>query len=621
VITILYKRMIYIFIYILIFSSSLFASKLIAINKTTVDLMSSSYIYIDNKNTETINSVKNRKFKKINSFTPLSFGYAPNFTVWIKFTLTNPTNEVQKKILKYESPLTTHVNLYYDNTVIHEGLFQITPNKKILKPSFEINLKAKEDKTYYLQVSSKITTLIINYKLYEVKNFYQEEINTQNILVFFFTAMFILATYNLVIYFIIKSESYLFYVFYILSISLHQFFYTGYSTLFIQNPYLVEFIISGSSLIVALPIFFFSLFTISFTNTKNNHPKIYKYIKIYLFLYPFIIFLIVYLQEQGWIRNIFSVILLVLVLLLTLYSVLKRNRQSYFLLLGWIVFFISMISMYFASTGIYNIYNDMPYIVELFIVLEGLIFSIALAERIKILENEKDKVQLSLIKYQENETLRLQSMVDEKTKKLQITLQDKEFLLKELNHRVKNNMQTIISLIRLQKETIKDAKISEMLITIQNRLNAMSEVHQMLYSSNENLSYISPTEYFIAIVNGIKETTYSEEIIVNYDIKTYLRAEEALYCGLIINELVTNCMKHAFISNSGKVLVKFYEHENRKILKIIDNGIGYPKHAQESFGMNLIRSLIEIYLNGNIEIKNNSGTYIIITWDKYEEKI
>ncbi|XOB62779.1 7TM diverse intracellular signaling domain-containing protein [Campylobacterota bacterium DY0563] len=611
---ILHKKIKYILIFILTLSSSIFANKLIDINKTSDDLMSSSYIYIDNTNSETIETIKNKEFKRIDNSKPKSFGYSPNFTVWIKLTLINTSDEIQKRILEYESSLTTHINFYYDDKVLHEGLFQVSPDRNTLEPVFIINLKEKEYKTYYLQLSSKITTLIVNYKLYDLKSFFEKEVYRQNILVFFFTAMFILSAYNLVIYFIVKSSSYLFYVFYILGISLHQFFYTGYSTLFIQDPVLVESIIKGASLIVAIPIFFFSLFTISFTNTKENHPTLYKYLRVYLYLYPLIIFLIVYLQEQGWIRNIFSALLLLLVLLLTLYSVLKRNRQSYFLLLGWIIFFCSMISMYLASAGVYNIYNDIPYMVELFLVLEGLIFSIALADRIKILELEKNKVQLSLIKYQENETIRLKSMVDEKTEKLQSALQDKEFLLKELNHRVKNNMQTIISLIRLQKDSIKDPKMSEMLISIQNRLNAMSEVHQLLYSSHEDLSFISPTEYFISIVNGIKETTYSEDIIVNYDIKSYLKTEEVLYCGLIINELVTNCIKHAFTLDEGEIFIKFHEEKDKKILEVIDNGIGFPKNAKESFGMDLMRSLVELYLKGNIEIINNNGTHITITW-------
>jgi two-component sensor histidine kinase len=426
--------------------------------------------------------------------------------------------------------------------------------------------------------------------------------------------MLVLAIYNLLIYFIVRSSSYLFYVLYILSISLHQFFYTGYSTLFIQDPILVESIIKGASLIVALPIFFFALFTIFFTNMKENHPLIYRYLKVYLAVFPLIVFVIVYAQEQGWVRNIFSVILLFMIFTLTIYSALKKNRQSYFLLVGWLIFFSSMICMYLASAGIYNIYNDIPYFVELFLVLEGVLFSIALADRIKRLQKDKEKVQLTLLEYQKNETLRLQEMVNEKTAKLESTLEDKKFLLKELNHRVKNNMQTIISLIRLQIGRVKDAKTSEMLITIQNRLSAMSHLHHMLYAGEEKLSHISAVEYFESIINEIQESTYSEDIVVKYHITSYLNAQEAVYCGFIVNELVTNCVKHAFIANEGEITVRFSDTNHTKVLEVIDNGMGYPNYAEESFGMSLIRALVETYLGGALEIKNNNGTHITITW-------
>lgn len=610
------KKLKNIFIFLIIFSSYLFSNNSIDVNQhERVNLLSKSFIYIDKTKNETIESIKNKKFSEINSSKSLSFGYAPDFIVWVKFTLINNSDEIQKRILEYQSPLTTHVNFYDDNTLIKEGLFQITSNKQTLKPIFKIDLNPKESKTYYLQISSKITTLIINYKLYEIEDFYHNETSNQNILVFFFSAMLILAIYNIFIYFITKFKSYLFYVFYILSISLHQFFYTGYSTLFIKDSHLVELIIKNASLIVALPIFFFTLFTISFTNTKENYPKVYKYIKVYIFIFPIIILIILLIEEQGWIRNFFSGILLALTFSLTIYSAIKKNRQSYFLLVGWIIFFNSMLFMYLASLGIYNIYNDIPYLVELLLVIEGLIFSIALADRIKILQIEKEKAKNSLIEKEKTETIRLSKMVDNKTKELQTALSDKEFLLKELNHRVKNNMQTIISLIRLQKESVKDHKAEELLITIQNRLNAMSKLHELLYTDNENLLFITPTEYFEAIVNEIKESTYNEDIIVQYNIKAHIKSVQAVYLGLIVNELVTNCIKYAFLSNSNAIInINFYKYESQNILEVIDNGIGYANNTKKSFGMNLIYSLVEIYLDGNIDIKNNNGTLVKIIW-------
>lgn len=611
-----YKKLKNIFIFLIIFSSYLFSNNSIDVNQhERVNLLSKSFIYIDKTKNETIESIKNKKFSEINSSKSLSFGYSPDFIVWVKFTLINNSDEIQKRILEYQSPLTTHVNFYDDNTLIKDGLFQITSNKQTLKPIFKIDLNPKESKTYYLQISSKITTLIINYKLYEIEDFYHNETSNQNILVFFFSAMLILAIYNIFIYFIAKFKSYLFYVFYILSISLHQFFYTGYSTFFIKDSDLVELIIKNASLIVALPIFFFTLFTISFTNTKENYPKVYKYIKVYIFIFPIIILIILLIEEQGWIRNFFSGILLALTFSLTIYSAIKKNRQSYFLLVGWIIFFNSMLFMYLASLGIYNIYNDIPYLVELLLVIEGLIFSIALADRIKILQIEKEKAKNSLIEKEKTETIRLSKMVDNKTKELQTALSDKEFLLKELNHRVKNNMQTIISLIRLQKESVKDHKAEELLITIQNRLNAMSKLHELLYTDNENLLFIIPTEYFEAIVNEIKESTYSKDIIVQYNIKAHIKSVQAVYLGLIVNELVTNCIKYAFLSNSNAIInINFYKYESQNILEVIDNGIGYANNTKKSFGMNLIYSLVEIYLEGNIDIKNNNGTLVKIIW-------
>ena len=114
-------------------------------------------------------------------------------------------------------------------------------------------------------------------------------------------------------------------------------------------------------------------------------------------------------------------------------------------------------------------------------------------------------------------------------------------------------MQTVISLIRLQRDKVKDKKIEEMLITIQNRINAMNQLHNLLYVQNQDLSSISPTEYFESIVSEIQQSTYSEDIFVHFNIQAKVSIEQAVYCGLIVNELVTNCIKHAFLINKGEI--------------------------------------------------------------------
>ena len=155
--------------------------------------------------------------------------------------------------------------------------------------------------------------------------------------------------------------------------------------------------------------------------------------------------------------------------------------------------------MFLSSLGIYNFYDVIPYFIEIFLVFEAIIFSIALSDRIKELQKEKDNAQNSLIKQQKTETKRLEKMVDDKTIALKSTLVEKEILLKELNHRVKNNMQTIISLIRLQNDEIEDVKINMLLSTIQNRISAMSHLHELLYQK-DTIKFVDANEYFERII-------------------------------------------------------------------------------------------------------------------------
>lgn len=293
----------------------------------------------------------------------------------------------------------------------------------------------------------------------------------------------------------------------------------------------------------------------------------------------------------------------------------KKNRQGYFLLFGWIVFFLSGMMMFLSSLGVYNFYDVLPYFIEIFLVFEAVIFSVALSDRIRELQKEKDNAQNSLMKQQKTETIRLEKMVDDKTIALQSTLVEKEILLKELNHRVKNNMQTVISLIRLQRDKVKDKKIEEMLITIQNRINAMNQLHNLLYVQNQDLSSISPTEYFESIVSEIQQSTYSEDIFVHFNIQAKVSIEQAVYCGLIVNELVTNCIKHAFLINKGEIEISYFNKNNKNILIVRDNGIGISNNTNDSLGILLIKSLVEMNLNGILKIENNNGTLVQIEWE------
>lgn len=585
----------------------------ISSNVQKYNILDKSDIYIDYSQQLNFEQIKSKEFTK-NSEQSLSYGYSPKFNVWIKITLSNLENSTLHKILEYSNPLTTNIELYdsSEGLIKKEGLFNISENRKSLNPIFRIKIQPYETKTYYFKINSSITTLIINLNLWELEPFYQNEILHQSILNFFFGAMAILAMYNLFIYFFTKDKNYLFYVFYIVGIIFHHLLYVGVGYLYIPNAKIIETVIGYSSVIVGIPAFALGLFTRSFLDTAK-YPRFDRILKIYLYLFPFMISIFLITNDFNKYRNIFSVVLLILLFIITIYATFKKNRQAYFILFGWCIFISAGMYMYLTSLGLFNGYKIFPYYVEISLVLEAIIFSIALTDKIKQLQKQKDFIANKFLIQQKNEKQRLQIIVNEKTKDLTFALEEKELLLKELNHRVKNNMQTIISLIRLQCIDIEDEKIQDIFLTVQNRIKAMSHLHELLHGQN-SVTTIDTNEYFKILIEEL-QYSYEKNIKIVYDIKTNLKIDKAIYCGLILNELITNCFKHAFNSQEGTVHISLTQTDSLIELNVKDNGKGFDNaKSSDSLGLVLVQTLAKEQLKGSILIEAKNGTNVIISW-------
>ncbi len=195
-------------------------------------------------------------------------------------------------------------------------------------------------------------------------------------------------------------------------------------------------------------------------------------------------------------------------------------------------------------------------------------------------------------------------------------LKEKEVLLREIHHRVKNNMQIISSLLRLQSSTIKDKKYSDMYLGSQNRIITMSLIHEKLYQS-KNLTKIDIRDYVRDLVNGIVESygINTRNISFNFDIdNVFLGINSAIPCGLIINELVSNSLKYAFPDGRCGEIRIFLKSDYNKNYELIvsDNGIGIPEDMDitktDSWGMRLVTLLAENQLRGKIAMDRNIGT-------------
>lgn len=604
---------------ILLFCTNILYANIIAIDDTTeqLEILTSSQIYIDKTKKLTIDDIthKDSEFYD-NDKELLSYGYSPDFVVWVKFTLKNTSDKPIQKILEYVNSLTTDV-VFYDlkkNISYQDGLLNIPSTRSSVNPIFEITLNPNEANTYYIKASSYVTTMIIKLKLWNHNIFYGKELKHQVVLALFFGAMVILAIYNLFIFLFSRDLSYLYYVFYLGGILSHHLIYVGIGQIYLYSQETILLIISYSSFLVSIPAIALAVFTKSFIK-MNQYKKLNKILSIIILLVFLNAICFLYIKDFPQYRNLLPFILLVCLMAITLYAVIKNNRQAKFILIGWVIFLTSGMLMYLSSLGSIHLLNKFSYYVEIMLLFEAILFSVALSDKINTL-----KTKLIIQKKTENERLELQ--VKEKTKDLNLSLEEKTLLLQELNHRVKNNMQMIVSLIRLQTDGIDDKKIQALFLTTQNRLNAMSELHELLYQK-EDISYINAYEYFSTLIEGLQET-YTQDVLINYTIDTDLQTEQAISCGIILNELVTNCLKYAFYDekcDDRYIDVCLTKLQDKYTLIVKDNGVGYDQQKiKKSFGLILVTTLVESKLQGSISIDTKYGVETIIIWSEENEE-
>ena len=206
--------------------------------------------------------------------------------------------------------------------------------------------------------------------------------------------------------------------------------------------------------------------------------------------------------------------------------------------------------------------------------------------------------------------------------KLTHSLEEKDLLLKEVHHRVKNNMQIISSILNLQAGYIQDKVTKSMFQESQDRIKSMALIHENLYR-NKDLSLINFKDYVVSLVNNLYRSYEIDNNIIklNLDIdEIFFNLDIAIPCGLIINEILSNALKYAFIGfNEGFVSVKLSSSFDEFTLIVGDNGIGINKKIDlnnaESLGLQLITTLVD-QIDGTLELENNTGTKYIIKFKK-----
>lgn len=208
--------------------------------------------------------------------------------------------------------------------------------------------------------------------------------------------------------------------------------------------------------------------------------------------------------------------------------------------------------------------------------------------------------------------------------KLEESVREKEILLKEVHHRVKNNLQVINSILNLQSSYVQDERTLEIINESQNRIRSMSYIHESLYQTKD-FSSINFSDYIKNLVQNLVHSyqLFTDKISLEFELEQVkLALDQAIPCGLILNELVSNSLKYAYpASQKGKIIIGVKENEGKLQLSVEDFGVGLPEkfdiENSDSLGLSLVFTLVD-QLDGQLSLKTHGGTKFYITFEMQE---
>ena len=523
-------------------------------------------------------------------------------TVWVHFKLRNSSSYTVEKALILNSPSLEYISLYTDkslkprlNGISHIG------NHSTIYYSYMINIPPNTVKEYYLKVASSHKSFFFKLTLQDYEDFRRDDTFNQAPRILMLGLLLGLMIYAFLLAFYSRDKSYFYYALYLFFTLCHQISFLGLTQIYFPH----WFVLFDMNLIIiklGLSLLFAVLFAVSFLKIDKKSWLF----NIYM-LFLFISLLIIFVLKTLSIVLLIGVAFVFFNFTASIISYLSGQKQARLFIFGFGVVSVAFILVVLDSFGITSVLNYCPNILMLAFTIEVLALTLAFADRYKILQELKDKDDRNREQIIKNEVI-------QKTAQLNKALKVKSLLLKEVHHRVKNNLQIILSMIRLQNDKLQDPLVKEKFSCLENRINAIAKTYNML-SVDENLDDIDMEEYIEALLLDIEQSMFKidSNIELKIDVDASLPLGKAVYIGIIINELVTNSYKYAFENNSGSIFISLKRVQNHYELVVLDSGKGfrYDKN-HSSLGLKLIHALIIEQLRGTIKMETKESTKYII---------
>ena len=572
-------------------------------------ILEQSEVFFENK-VLSLEKVRNEKKFKPHTQPYINAGVLQK-SVWIKFQLKNSAKSFQNRVLVFSSPLLESIELYRGDKRQPElrGLAFEQPRHRTIAYYYDISLPPQSEMIYYVKVHSHYTPLSFSITLEDKNLFLKADGIKQfnNILLLGILVALMLHALGLTFY--TKDKSYFYYALYLFFMIYQQFTYVGLTQIYLPYDF-IYLDMQWAVFKVSMLIFTSALFAMHFLKTKNIPwlHRIYKWFLVFILCEMLIFSLPVFYNLQVVILT--GALFIVFNLMAGIITYKKGHKEARLFIVGFGTVFVAYFLMIIDALGLVFVIQYFPNLLMWSSAIEALLLSLAFSDKYKILVEEKEKTDKQLLESYQNREKIIIKEVKNKTAQLNQALKTKELLLKEVHHRIKNNLQIILSMVRLQNDKSSDKETIEKFVNLENRINAIAKTYNLLLPEDD-LSAIDMDEYVESLIQDIQasmdETHYNIDIETDVDAMIPLR--ESVYVGIIINELITNAYKHAFKGDKGCISISLHKEKEVYLLRVADDGKGFVYNKEsKSLGIKLIHALVYEQLKGSIDMKTNGLT-------------
>jgi len=584
---------------------------LIDFSKNSESILLKSDVYIDTQKLS-FEQIKNKNVFSPSDTEHINLGFVKDTVIWIKLEFQNPSTKNIEKILEIKNPLLESITLYDDKFIDKKGMLYADTNHKSINRFFKIEIEAKEFKTYYLKLENSTTALRFGISLKDKISFLEDDYHKQMVITIFFSVIIMLLIYNSLLFIYTRENAYIFYCFYLLTLIFQQMTYLGVSQIFLPHWFIYY---DNLNVVFKVNIMYIAaaIFAKSFLQTEA-YPKINRIYNLIIiaamieiplfgmpeFYYPEVAIL------TGFLFVVFNI-------LASIYIYKRGYTQARFFVIGWSFLVVGFIIMIFDGLGLISVMHKMSNLIIFLTALEAIVLSLAFTDRYMILKMEKEATDTVLVDTLKERQKVIEYEIERRTKDLNAVLESKKVLLRELHHRGKNNLQLILSLVRMQSDGSDEVTKSKCR-DLEGRINAISKTHEILYVK-EDLQKIEMQEYVRELCRDL-ESLSSRKLSINIQIsEIYLPLQEASYIGLIINEIITNSIKYV---NRDEILIDIDMSLENSMYKLTikDNGDGFDFKSTKisGLGIKLVNTLVKHQFDGTLETDNSNGFKYMIEY-------